>query len=231
MSWFKYETHMHTSEVSACAPASAAEQVNFYADLGYSGIIITDHFFNGNTTVPVEGLSWFEMVEKFCEGYFNALSEGKKNDIDVFFGWEYSFRGTDFLTYGLSPEWLLGHPEIMDMHHRDYCDFIRKSGGLIIHAHPFREANYIEEIRLIPRNVDGVEVINAGRTDFENKLAEQFAENYGLIKTAGSDNHAAYTQKNLAGIKTKYRIESIEDFVDIIKNGTFKIFTERVKNI
>ncbi len=227
MNSFKYETHLHTSEVSACAAASADEQVEFYSELGYAGIIVTDHFFNGNTTVPKEGLSWKEMVERFCEGYINAFKAGKKAGIDVFFAWEYSFLGTDFLTYGLSPTWLLEHPEVMDMPHWDYCDFIRDSGGLIIHAHPLREASYIKEIRLLPRNVDGVEAINACRTDFENSMASLYGEKYNLIKSAGSDNHTGFAQKKLAGIKTNKRIESIEEFVDIIKSGKYKIFTER----
>ena len=229
MKYYKYETHMHTSESSACGRASAAEQVEFYAEHGYSGIIVTDHFLNGNTTVKTEGLSWKEQIEKFCEGYINALQAGKKAGIDVFFGWEYSFLGTDFLTYGLSPKWLLQNPQIMDMLYWDYCNFVRDEGGMIIHAHPFREAGYIKEIRLTPRSIDGVEIINACRTDFQNKLALQYANNYNLIKIAGSDNHSAYTQKKLAGIKTKERIESINEFVDIIKSGKYKIFTEKVK--
>ncbi len=229
MKYYKYETHLHTAEVSACARARAEEQVSFYAELGYSGIIVTDHFLNGNTTVKKEGLSWKEQIERFCEGYLSALAAGKKLGIDVFFGWEYTFLGTDFLTYGLSPSWLLNNPQIMDMLHWDYCNFVRDEGGMIIHAHPFREAGYIKEIRLIPRNVDGVEILNANRTDFENGQAKQYAEAYGLIKTAGTDNHIAYMQKKLAGIKTKEKINSIQEFIDIIKQGKYKIFNERIK--
>lgn len=228
MKYYKYETHLHTSEVSACARVSAREQVEFYADMGYSGIIITDHFFNGNTTVPREGLDWKEKVERFCEGYVNAGIAGRELGLDVFFGWEYSFHGTDFLTYGLSPEWLLKNPQIMDMEHWDYCDFVRNCGGLVIHAHPFREASYIKEIRLLPRNVDGVEVINANRTDFENAKALEYAKDYQLLQFAGSDNHTA-VQSVFAGIKTKEKLETIYDFVDVIKSGSYKIFREKVK--
>ncbi|MBQ8005194.1 MAG: PHP domain-containing protein [Clostridia bacterium] len=227
MKKYRYETHLHTAECSACGKASAAEQVAFYAEKGFDGIIVTDHFFNGNTTVPREGLSWKEKVERFCEGYLNALREGKKEGLDVFFGWEYSFYGTDFLTYGLSPRWLLDNPQIMEMEHWDYCNFVRDSGGLIIHAHPFREANYIKEIRLLPRNVDGVEVINSSRTKFENKMAFDYAKKYDLIKFAGSDNHRAFAHGNVAGIETPYKIENMQQFVEIIKKGKFKIFTQK----
>ncbi|MGN1047129.1 MAG: PHP-associated domain-containing protein [Eubacteriales bacterium] len=220
---YNYETHLHTSEVSRCASASASEQVEYYSELGYSGVIVTDHFFNGNCAVPKD-LPWKERVELFCAGYRNAFEEGKKRGIDVFFGWEYSFFGTDFLTYGLSPAWLAQNPQIMDMTLKEYCDFVHVHGGLVIHAHPFREANYISMIRLVPRDVDGAEVINACRTDFENRMAKQYIQNYGLLPFAGSDNHSAYAQKKLAGVAFKERIESIEDFVDMIRAGKYKIF-------
>ena len=49
---YKYETHMHTAEASACATSTGAEMARAHKEAGYTGIFITDHFFNGNTTVP-----------------------------------------------------------------------------------------------------------------------------------------------------------------------------------
>lgn len=51
MNSFKYEMHTHTQEVSMCATIPAAELVQFYKDKGFSGVCITDHFLNGNTSV------------------------------------------------------------------------------------------------------------------------------------------------------------------------------------
>ena len=48
---FLYETHMHTCQGSACGRATGREQARVYRDAGYTGIIITDHFFGGNTAV------------------------------------------------------------------------------------------------------------------------------------------------------------------------------------
>ena len=50
----RYETHAHTSETSRCSHISGGELAEFYKSLGYTGLFITDHFFNGNTTVPRE---------------------------------------------------------------------------------------------------------------------------------------------------------------------------------
>lgn len=219
---YRYEMHTHTSEVSRCGQISAVELVRTYKDLGFSGLCITDHFLNGNTTVPHD-LPWDEQIALFCQGYHKAYLEGKRLGISVFFGWEYSFRGTDLLTYGLGPEWLLAHPEIMELHMNEYCDLVHEHGGFIAHAHPFREADYIDLIRLLPRKVEAVEVINACRTDFENALADQYADNYGLLKIAGSDNHVGYLER-FAGLELPRSAVDIQDLIRTVKAGEAKVF-------
>ena len=42
--FYKYETHLHTSEVSKCAYNTGAEMVRAYKKAGYTGIFVTDHF-------------------------------------------------------------------------------------------------------------------------------------------------------------------------------------------
>lgn len=222
MKKYKYETHAHTSEVSKCAGITAAKLVQFYKECGYSGICITDHFLNGNTTVPKE-LSWTDRVELFCKGYENAYKEGEKIGIDVFFGWEYSYEGMDLLTYGLNKEWLMNHPEVISIDVNEYCDLVHKYGGFIVHAHPFREANYIPMIRLLPRKVDAVEIDNSCRTDFENKLAGEYADNYKLLKTAGSDNHVGKLNR-FAGLQVDEPLKSVDDMVGVIKVGKAELF-------
>lgn len=222
---YKYETHAHTAEVSRCATIPAAELVRFYKQLGYSGIFITDHFLNGNTTVPRD-LPWKERVERYCEGFEKAYAEGKKIGLDVFFGWEYSYLGSDFLTYGLDKAWLLNHPDLLELSVREYCDFARSEGGFIVHAHPFREDYYIDMIRLLPRNVDAVEVINACRKDFENNRADEYADHYSLLKTAGSDNHWGH-MKRYSGIQLSRPLQDVDDMIQAIKNGEVEIFTSQ----
>lgn len=185
---FLYELHTHTAEGSKCASSSAEDLVKFYHELGFDGICITDHFLNGNTTIP-RFLSYKTRVERFMTGYNRAMEMGEKLGIKVFFGWEYGHGGMDLLTYGLDDKWLLENPHCMDITTSEYCHLVHDSGGFIVHAHPFREASYIDHIRLFPRHVDGVEVFNANRTDFENGMADHYANAYGLPLFAGSDNH------------------------------------------
>lgn len=219
---FKYDTHVHTCEGSACASASGEAQAMFYKSRDYMGIIITDHFFNGNTTIPND-LSWEEKVERFCLGYENAKKCGDRIGLDVFFGWEYSYKGSDFLTYGLNKQWLLKNPIIMELDVNSYCDFIRDNGGIIVHAHPFREASYISMIRLLPRKCDGCEIINSNRTELENKMAAIYADNYELLPFAGSDNHSA-AQERLNGLAFDKPLIDMEDFIKQVKRKQYRLF-------
>ncbi len=215
MDLYKYDTHLHTQESSACASISGAGQARLYKKLGYSGIIVTDHFFNGNTTVP-QNLPWEERVERFSLGYEHALEEGKKIGLSVFFGWEESFQGTDFLVYGLDKEWLLKHPEILNWDIEEHYIKIHRDGGYIVHAHPFRQADYILEIRLFPEYEDAVEIINGGNRNPEyNKKAMEYAKIQDKPVTGGSDAH--HGDSVHAGMIFNHELKDIRDFINCVK--------------
>ncbi len=142
----------------------------------------------------------------------------------MFFGWEYGHGGMDLLTYGLDLQWLFDNPHIMDISTSEYCNLVRDSGGYIVHAHPFREASYIDHIRLFPRHVDAVEVFNARRSDFENSMAKHYAKAYGLPMMAGSDNHWGQ-QPRLGAIAFAKKQTSITDILKNITAGKGKLIS------
>lgn len=144
-------------------------------------------------------------------------------------GVEITYKGTDFLIYGLDKEWFLNNPQIMDMKKSEELKFLAENGALVIQAHPYREACYIDHIRLFPRCVHGVEVINACRTHEENKMAKIYADNYMLIEFAGTDNHIGKEIGTLAGVMFDNPISSEYDFIDAVKEGKGKIFCETIK--
>ena len=217
---YKYELHCHTSEVSKCGRTPAADIVDFYKRCGFAGVTITDHFFNGNCAVPKE-LDWKERVRLYCMGYENAKKRGDEIGIDVFFGWEF---GGDFVTLGLSPEWLENYEDLDKLEPNEYFEEIHKAGGFVIHAHPFRERPYIKYLTLFPRMVDAVEAINAGNSDFENSVADYYADKYGLIKVAGTDRHSA-ALSTMAIIETEKKAENLDDLITMIKNNRHTIKT------
>jgi len=73
---FLYETHLHTRESSSCGVSRGREYVRRYLDMGYAGIIITDHFFNGNCRAD-RNLPWKKWVQEYFRGYENT-KDGKR---------------------------------------------------------------------------------------------------------------------------------------------------------
>jgi len=185
----------------------------------YAGLCVTNHF-GGRKERP-----WHERVDLLHCAYREALDEGEKLGVDVFFGWEYScVVAHDFLTYGLDERWLYAHPEIQDMTTYEYLEFARGSGGFVVHAHPFRE-DKTGAISLRPHHVDAVEVVNTGRSDEVNRLAAQYAADYGLPRFAGSDTHSA-DKESFAGISFEKRITEIHDMIARFKNGEGELFRQ-----
>ncbi len=229
---YLYETHLHTNQASACAWNSGYEMAEAAHHAGYSGIIVTDHNWGGNTCVDPT-LDWESWVEEFCTGYYSALEYADQyTDFDVFFGYEAGFRGTEFLVYGITPQWMKRHPQLQTHRIEEHIRMVRSAGAMVIHAHPFRKASYIPDILLFPELVDGVEGINATHSNTRagshrrpeyDKEAIAFACAHGLPMTAGSDIHSKHLLGG--GVAFKRRLTSIEDYCRAILSGEDHVLT------
>jgi len=219
---YLYETHMHTSEVSRCAVSSAAQQVAAYKRRGYTGIIVTDHFLNGNTTCPGQ-LPWEKKMKHFVRGYDAARNAGDKHGLDVFFGWEFTIRGADFLTYGLDLDFLITNHDITWLDIDEYSELVRENGGYLAQAHPFRNEYYIEHnYPVLPHLIDGVEVYNAIDRKMANERALAFAELNDLPIQAGTDSHST-GNSIYSGIILREKAETIHDIIKAIKIKDLKL--------
>lgn len=231
---FLYETHCHTAPVSKCGKASAEDSVRFYKRMGYDGVFITNHFMDGNINPEARNLPWSGQIDYYFSDYEKSAEIGASLGIKVFPGVELSYKGTDFLIYGLEKEWYKAHPEIMDMKKTDELAVLMDAGALVIQAHPYREAHYIDHIRLFPRSVHGVEIINSGQDWGANELTAEYAKHYHLLQTAGSDNHfgsgvfTKFREKGyrpvIAGMCTETEICSVRDFTEQVRSGSMKMF-------
>ena len=85
---FLYDTHLHTSEASACGKSTAREMVRAYKEAGYTGFAITNHFFHGNSAIDRNNTTWREFVQPYIDAYYEACDEGAKLDFDVILGIE-----------------------------------------------------------------------------------------------------------------------------------------------
>ena len=137
----------------------------------------------------------------------------------MFFGWEACYEGTEFLVYGLDQAWLLAHPQIKDASIGEQYALVHEGGGIISHAHPFREEDYIPEIRLFPEYVDAVEGVNAmhssrasdcHKNPLFNERALAYGKEHNLPFTAGSDQHT--THMIGGGMVFPRKLKDIHDF-------------------
>ncbi|MDR2716969.1 MAG: PHP domain-containing protein [Treponema sp.] len=219
---YLYETHLHTAGVSKCAVSGGADYIAPYKDMGYSGIIVTDHFYNGNSGLSKK-LSWNDWVTEFCRGYEEAKEEGDKRGLDVFFGWEETFDVCDdYLVYGLDKAWLLEHPEVRHWSRGEQYAAVKKAGGCVVQAHPFRERDYISRVILSTGCVDAVEVANSGNADKANDaLAFRYANKLNKPMTAGSDIHSVRQIKyeDVFGVYLDKKLNSIADYVKAVCNN------------
>ena len=239
MKTYKYETHLHTVQGSACGLTDGADYIEAFFNIGYSGIFVTDHFFGGNTAVPKEG-NWFDRVDQYCSGYEAALAKAKQfndekgltgtdDEFKVFFGIEQTFDGDDYLVYGLDKNWLYDHPEVETMSHQELFDAVNREGGLMIQAHPFRLRDYIRAVHIHPREIHGVEIYNAGNKAVENELAEHYATVYDFPMTSGSDIHnvdfipPSEGKLNIGGMEFDTPIKDVYDYAERIKNKEGRI--------
>lgn len=229
---FKYETHLHTEEGSACSHTPGKEMAKAAKEAGYDGIFVTNHAWGGNTCVD-RSLPWKEWVSQFKVGYEKAKEWGDENGLTVMWGFEAGFDGTEFLIYGVSPEWMMEHEELHDATVEEQYKLIHDAGGLVIHAHPYREEWYIPEIRLFPEYVDGVEAVNATHAshlstahndpEFDVR-AINYAKEHNFPMTAGSDVHG--TLMFGGGILTDTKISCVREFIDLIKSDRMYLLTD-----
>ena len=226
---YKVETHLHTSQASACGISTGADMARANKFGGCCAIVVTDHFFNGNTAIrgdEYSKYSWEDKISLFVRGYEDAKKEGYKIGLDVYFGFEYNYKGAEFLIYNFPEENLLAYPEIMTDPIETVLTKIRQEGGFVIHAHPFRVASYIPTpVKLFPEHTDAVEVINTQNSNEANRLALEYAKKHGLIQFGGSDTHSAYPQDG--GMLFWRKPESICDMMDMAKNGEYEILGEQ----
>ena len=221
---YKTDLHCHTSELSGCSSESASDTVNRYAELGYTSVVITNHF--SPHEYKRTGLEYRDYVERHFQVAEDAAAEanGKLNIIP---GLELriSSSNNDYLVFGATREVLWDIPDVFGMSLSALHAYLSAAGCLLIQAHPFRW-----DITIVrPECVDGYEVLNThGFQKNHNDIAMLFAKSVGgegKILTAGSDHHDAW-QTPTSGIMTEEPIVSAPQLVSVLKEGRYHIFGE-----
>ncbi len=229
---YLYETHMHTSEGSKCGQCPGADMVRAYKEAGYAGVMVTDHNWGGNTAVD-KTLPWEEWVDTFFDGYRHAKEEGDKIGLQVFLGYEATQgSGHDFLIYGFTIDWMKKHPELRTAGIPEQYRIIHDMGGMVIQAHPYREADYVDEVLTFEKYADGIEMLNAshsnpksGRRDhcIWDEKAIKLANDNNLPGTAGSDQHNVDLLGG--GVAFPTPLKDVRDYMNRILNKEDYVLT------
>ena len=221
---YKYEMHLHSKGCSLCAIDTAEDLVVAAKDKGYSGVVFTNHFFHGNTSIDRK-LPWKEFVMHYEEDYLKAKAIGDKLDIDVIFGIEEGLGyGKEILIYGISPKLIAENPQLKNMKLPELYKFIHKNGGFAVCPHPFRVRDYIKYPDAEPnlKYFDAIEVSNHCNTPYENLKAAEFAKRTGTPAIAGGDAHSI-NGIGMSGLAFNKRIRDSKQLIKALKSKKYRL--------
>jgi len=219
----RFETHIHTKEVSPCAACTAAEAVLRCVRLGYGGMAVTDHFAE-DTHRRLRKFSWQSRVSFFLKGWRNAR-DAAPSGFAVLPGMEVRFAGegsNDYLVYGIDEAFLRENEGFDRLGIAKFSELARKHGLPVFQAHPFRFGMTITK----PERLDGIEVYNGNsHHESHNDFAALWARRQGLRAISGSDYHGGDTGDGVApgGIELPGPVRDNADFVRALLEGSYKL--------
>ena len=218
---YKLELHAHSNPASGCSEVSVPDLVALYAELGYHGVVLTNHFIYDYSTC-MRGRSVEEGIEVWLNDYHAAVEEGKKYGLTVLLGAEIRFteNNNDYLIYGLREEML---PEIYRLL-PEGVEYFRKHyampDSVFLQAHPFRDGM----VEVDPALLDGIETFNMhpGQRS-RNAVANLYAKKKGFgIRLVASDFHFLRGREvAVSAIRTKTMPKDSFDVARILKSGDY----------
>lgn len=217
--YFKTELHCHSLDASPCSTESAESLVDIYTKAGYDTVVLTNHYSH-----IVYGCYGSKSLDEYVDRFMLAVDKMKtaaKNKLTVVWAMELRLKDTpnDYLCFGVTEEFLRSTPNLFDMTYPEFHEICKEKGWLFIQAHPFRNGIMVVN----PACIDGMEVYNGHIGHLaRNFIAEQWADEYGLIKTSGTDLHYSYVPAS-GGILTKQKIENVQQLVQILKSGNYQL--------
>ena len=226
--WYRYETHMHSCEGSACGKSAAADMVRAYHAAGYTGAVLTDHFIFGNTAVPRD-LPWEERMQRYYDAYLSAKPTADELDFDLFFGMEHCYGNyKEILVYGVGADFWKANPDIPQISVEELGVRIHAAGGFISHAHPFRFKPYMTAFYEPTVSMcDAIEVFNYSDPSEMNDKAVALADQLGLIRMSGADAHSTnYEGVGRAGLAFSHRLRTNEEFVAALRSGEGRLIID-----
>lgn len=223
---FRIEMHAHTFPHSMCGELSPQEVAELYAEKGYDGIVITNHFMGycpGVERDYMPGDTKEEKLKYYLSGYEAAKAAGEKCGINVYLGLEIRFareNNNDYLIYGADSNIVSLCYDCLEGTLEDFRKNVRLDKSVFIQAHPFRDGMEYAA----PELLDGVETFNMhpgqnSRVGFAARFAK---ENNIKIRTAGSDfHHRGRNHEAVAALRTRTLPKDSFELAEILKSGDY----------
>ena len=210
----KIELHCHTSGISRCSQISLLEMINTYRQEGYSGLVITNHFYPWQ---PKTGGQYKKYVEDYVREYHELRQMGEAKGIRVYLGMEINLseNSNDYLLYGIEEDFILNGLSRKLKTLDELVSVYKRPDNLILQAHPFRDGMIMMSDTLL----DGFEVYNLhpnhnSRVGFAAKYAAELPSG---VYTCGTDFHHT-GQGALTALLTRELPSDNRALVECIKN-------------
>lgn len=212
---FKTELHAHTKPASGCSEIYPEELVENYARLGYSGVVISNHFYSG--------MRYYGDKEKCLNAYLadfdKAVQMGNELGIHVILGCEIRFAENinDYLLFGIDREFLKEAYAYLDKDLAVFAKDFRREGRVLLQAHPFRSGMALAD----PNSIDGIETFNVHPGHNSRiAVAARYAREHNFIVSAGTDYHH-HGHEGLAGILTKTELKTSQDIAQVLRSRDY----------
>lgn len=180
------DMHAHTSGISHCCRADAAEVLRTARENGIDGLILCNHY----QEVYVDDAGAAAFAEKYIEEFYQTAKTAAQMGMRLFFGVEVTAKLHDnahILIYGMEPEFVREHPEIYGYTLEKMYDIVHEKGGLVVQAHPYRGGGKVQDTAYL----DGVEInCHPLYDDTHCERMQEIAHEAGIFVTCGGDYHA-----------------------------------------
>ena len=208
----KIELHCHSAGASACSQITATEMITTYKYEGYSGLVITNHFY----PFQPSKLGYKKYVDEYIKEYYNLREKGDAHNIKVYLGMEIRFEENenDYLVYGIDEDFIRNGISQKMKTLADFVSVSKNEKNLILQAHPFRRGMTLMPSELL----DGIEVYNL-HPNHNSRIgfAAKYAEEMDGVFTCGTDFHHT-GQGALSALLTREIPKDSFDLVNYIKN-------------
>lgn len=211
---YRIEMHAHTSPFSGCSDVTPEEMVKKYKDIGFDGVVITNHF-----------VSWYrgrfgtyeDMAKAYVDEFRKTKELGDAVGLKVIFGMEISME-LDHLVYGIDEDYPFVAIKYLDGEFEDFYKEQKDDTKVILHAHPFR-GDADEDV---PEAVDGIEIFNLhGDANNRISIAADFARKHNYsIASCGTDFHYD-PYCGMVCLRTRVLPEDSFELAKILKSGDY----------